>query len=633
MRRVLGGSWLLGLVLGLMLVSGMVRAEPVRRSDPELERLLARVAEILAREGVPGAGIALVDEDGLLFAGGVGWADVEQQRPVQADTMFRVGSITKSVVALGIARAWERGVLDLDAPIERLVPEVEVGNPHRGHPITLAHLLEHTAGFDDMRFNETFGAVDVEAFPLADVLAVNPRSRVARWEPGSRHAYSNPGYTVAAAGLERAMGAPFEAVLHAEVLEPLRMTRGRFRFDPSLAERLATGYDARGHALEYIGLLHRPAGSLMASPLDLARLVELWVRRGALPGGDRFLHEDTLARIERTGTLPFAATDVDYGLGNYGDVLHPARSRGHDGGLPGFLSTYRYFPEHAFGYVLLLNATHSARAWVEIRMLLFAYLAQGRTPPQPPHVDIPREALIDHVGHWTFASPRHSILAFLDTLLLQANVDLEGDQLHLRLPTVGIVLPLLPTGPNRFRLPGQSGTSVQFSSDRTGKPVMTVHNLYFERGSVVFARVREHGIRTAWLLLQSAVVSFLVLLLLHLVAYLRRTTGFEPELRLLAPFVVATGSLVGAVLLVLGSDFAELGTPNLRTAGICVLPLVFASASLAGVARTALALVAPHPRPPRLWVRLHAATVSLGALVLSGYLAWHHLIGLRTWAW
>ena len=323
----------------------------------------------------------------------------------------------------------------------------------------------------------------------------------------------------------------------------------------------------------------------------------------------------------------------DYGLGNYGDVLHPARSRGHDGGLPGFLSTYRYFPEHAFGYVLLLNATHSTRAWVEIRMLLFAYLAQGRTPPQPPRVDTPREALIDHVGHWTFASPRHSILAFLDTLLLQADVELEGDQLHLRLRSLGIVLPLLPTGPNRFRLPSQSGTSVQFASDHTGKPVMTVHNLYFERGSLVFARVREHGLRIAWLLLQSAVVSFLVLLLLHAMAHLRRATGFGPELRLLAPFVVATGSLVGAVLLVLGSDFAELGTPNLRTAGICVLPLVFASASLAGVARTALALVAPHPRPPRLWVRLHAATVSLGALVLSGYLAWHHLIGLRTWAW
>src|SRR5690606_18158358 len=146
------------------------------------------------------------------------------------------------------------------------------------------------------------------------------------------------------------------------VLTPLGMPRARFRFDPTLTERLATGYAADARPLPYAAILHRPAGSLIASPLDLAGLVHMWLRRGELPSGDRFLRDETLDRIERAGTLPFASTDVDYGLGNYGDVLHPVRSRGHDGGLPGFLSTYRYFPELGVGYVLLLNATHSPRA-------------------------------------------------------------------------------------------------------------------------------------------------------------------------------------------------------------------------------------------------------------------------------
>jgi hypothetical protein len=135
-------------------------------------------------------------------------------------------------------------------------------------------------------------------------------------------------------------------------------------------------------------------------------------------------------------------------------------------------------------------------------------------------------------------------------------------------------------------------------------------------------------------MLQSAFVACFVLLVLHVVASARRQPGYERELRLMVPFVVGTGALVWAVVLVLRCPFDELGTMSPRTIGICVLPLAFTVLSIAGALRAVLALSGRGPNGlARLWVCLHASVVGLAAVGLAAYLVHHHLVGLRTWAW
>src|SRR5439155_1648484 len=141
---------------------------------------------VLAREGVPGVGIAIVDRDRAIWIGGVGVADLDTRRPVDGDTVFRAASITKSIVALGVMRLVEQGKLALDAPIDKLVPDAGITNRYTT-PVTLAQTLEHTAGLDDCRFNETFVDGDITA---EEALAINRRSRVVRWQPNSRMSYS-----------------------------------------------------------------------------------------------------------------------------------------------------------------------------------------------------------------------------------------------------------------------------------------------------------------------------------------------------------------------------------------------------------------------------------------------------------
>ena len=182
------------------------RLAPVAVAAPaSIDALRAAIGEVLAREGVPGAGIALVDRDGPIWVGGVGVADETTRAPVTADTVFRAASLTKGVIGLGVMRLVEQGRLDLDAPLRGLVPDAGISNPWEDvAPVTLAQVLEHTAGLDDMRLNEVFSGDDALAPGAA--LAINPRSRVVRWRPGTRMAYSNVGYTLAGRAIEVATG-------------------------------------------------------------------------------------------------------------------------------------------------------------------------------------------------------------------------------------------------------------------------------------------------------------------------------------------------------------------------------------------------------------------------------------------
>ena len=160
----------------------MVRPASVVTLD--LEDLTADIQEILDEYRIPGASIALVDRGRTIWAGGVGKADLAAGVDVTADHLFRIGSISKSFTALAALRAVESGLLDLDTPVRELAPEIAFTNPREAtHPVTVAMLMEHTTGFDDLHPSE-WVVVDPE-ISLAEALAVHPHSRVSRWRPGT----------------------------------------------------------------------------------------------------------------------------------------------------------------------------------------------------------------------------------------------------------------------------------------------------------------------------------------------------------------------------------------------------------------------------------------------------------------
>jgi len=616
-----GAACLAGLVA--VLVSSVAGADPPPGAEAPprgIDELRARIARVLLRERVPGAGIALVDGDRIVWAGGVGLADRERGRPVTADTLFRVASITKSFISLALVKLAEQGRIDLRAPVRDLAPEIAIGNRWEAEaPITVAHLLEHTAGFDDMHPNEYQAPLSAEAMPLAAVLARNPASRVARWRPGSRFSYANPGYTVAGYLIEKVTGRAYEDVLTRELLEPLGMRSAALRWTPEVDARLARGYNARDALVPYGAIYHRPAGNLMASPRELAALVQLALARGRF-GGSRLISPAGMARIERAETIRLDAGDVSYGLGNHGDVSERAPLRGHNGGLDGFLSTYGYLPDQGVGFVVLINSTRPGRALSEIRHLVVEYLLAGTQLPPPPRADVPEDELRRWAGTYHGASPRHQLFAFLDRTLPGVELFVDGGRLCVRqVPGGGPPVALVPLGGDRFRAPLASGSHLHFGRDREGRRVLSAGSGYF---------VEEPRARTLGFAIAPTICLWLFATGFALpLAMFRRRVGPAPGFGW--PLCVSLAFFAVPRLLLAAHQAGIWGERNLYTVGIFGLTLVFAVGSMASMVQALVWL----PLPGSALGKLHRLVFGLAACCATAYFAAYGIIGLRLWSY
>src|SRR5713101_1604435 len=162
-------------VIYLLLTAGMSifgipgKAQQKKEELPHpktLEELQKAMKDVVEKNHVTGAGVALVSNGQLLWCGGIGKADVAANRDVTCDTEFRAGSISKTFVALALLRLEEEGRINLYARLQDVAPEIPLQNRwESANPVRIVNLLAHTAGFDDMSFSETYntdGAADVE---------------------------------------------------------------------------------------------------------------------------------------------------------------------------------------------------------------------------------------------------------------------------------------------------------------------------------------------------------------------------------------------------------------------------------------------------------------------------------------
>ncbi|NVB81790.1 MAG: beta-lactamase family protein [Kofleriaceae bacterium] len=585
-----------------------------------IEELRRRIEAILERDHVPGAAIALVGRDGPIWIGGVGVRDRDTRAPMEANTVFRVGSLSKSIIALAVMRLVDEGKLDVDRPLREILPDVGIVNPWEDvAPVTLAQCLEHTAGFDDIRFNEIF--TDDERLPVSEALRLNSRSRVVRWRPGTRHGYSNVGYTLAARAIEVASGEPFDVYVRREILAPMGIADADFARTSALAPRIATGYFEDGTAVPYHRFAHRPAGGLLASAEDLAKVVHFWIARG--DGYPRIVSAASLARIERSGTLPYPHLDNDYGFANYGDVAHPLFSRGHDGGMPGFHSSIRYFSTLGVGYVMLLNNNYAFRGYFQIRSLLYSYLTQGRAT-----VPVATAATSDRPGaeYFALANPRNELFGFFDRARVGWVINETASGLRV-FELGGASWNLVPTPDGGYRARYECGSSVRFTTSHDGTPIMLMSFLYAEAAASLPAQLRYMAVSLAFALLAIA-----PLWAAGVLAYsaLRRR-------RVLPASLVMWPALAGLCCLalprVLMACFhrAVIGTVHPLTIAFCALTILFAVCSTASLVQSVRWSL--RPDRPRLLVRLFPMSCGLAFFCLTLWLGANGWIGLRTWAW
>ena len=370
--------------------AGMRDADRVAEVVNVIEPWIAAEMEM---KGLPALSIALVDDQRIVWSRGFGFADRARQVPATADTLYRVGSISKLFTALAVMQLVEQGRLDLDEPVSRALPEFAPRNPFKT-PVTLRHLLTHRAGV--VREPPVGHYFDPMPHTILDVVKSLSETTLV-YEPGTRTKYSNVGFTVAGAVVERIADKPFARAVQDAVLKPLGMTRSTFEPGPELARQLAYGvmwsYDGQTIETPTFLLGEAPAGNLVASAADLARFLSAIFAEGRAPGG-AIVRPETL----RTMLEPPAGGSSDtgtIGLGFALSSLDGSRLIGHNGAVYGFAAEVMALPQVKLGAVVITNvdcATGATRLVAEtaLRLLL---AARGGRPLEPPlrSRPVPRE--------------------------------------------------------------------------------------------------------------------------------------------------------------------------------------------------------------------------------------------------
>src|SRR5256884_5272589 len=263
-----------------------------------VEELKKTMKDVLDKEHVPGAGIALIANGEVLWCGGIGQADIAANRAVSCDTEFRVGSISKTFVALALLKLQEEGKVNLYARLQDVAPEIPFKNRwEAAHPVRIVNLLEHTAGFDDMEPSEVYNVHDRYDFPLLEVFKRFMKPQTARWPPGTRMSYSNPGNAIAGYLIEKVSGKPFDQYIREALDRPLGMERADYPFTEANRALLAAPYEGNPPEVSgYPFICLRPVGGLKASPRELAKLVQFLLPRGKA-GDAQLVNSESILRM------------------------------------------------------------------------------------------------------------------------------------------------------------------------------------------------------------------------------------------------------------------------------------------------------------------------------------------------
>jgi len=324
---------------------------------PALSTFAETVAADVEADSVGGMTVALARDGEVLWWDAFGWADPEAEVPAARETIYRTGSISKSVTAVLMAILVDDGTVSLDTPLEEVVPEiVELVDRPPGASPDLRQVASHTAGF--AREPDLDGAATgpIEGW-TSRILESIPTTRY-QTPPGTEYSYSNIGFGILGFGLERAASEPFMEQVEARIFEPLGMTSSTFVIDDALRPSLSRGHANGGDgevnteqpAREHAGRGYKvPNGGVYSTVDDLARFAAGVMGRG----GVSLLSDEMRAEVLRVQTPE--DPQQGYGLGfSVGDA-EGRLFAGHGGSVAGYTAYLLFEPATGLTVVLLRN--------------------------------------------------------------------------------------------------------------------------------------------------------------------------------------------------------------------------------------------------------------------------------------
>lgn len=362
------------------------------------------------------SGSVLVARDGeVLLDRGYGFANREWSIPNDGDTKFRLGSVTKQFTAVAVMILNERGLIDLDAPLKTWLPDA----PAAWDGVTVRHLLAHTSGipnftaFDDYESLKTLPAT-------MDSLIARFRDRPLDFQPGEGWRYSNSGYILLTAIVEKASGLSYAAFIAETVFEPLGMSDSGYDSHAAILPRRASGYSPTARGLvnaDYVDMtIPQGAGALYSTTRDLLK----W-KQGLF--GGRLLSPASLALL----TTPVRNR---YAFGLIVTEAGGNTTVSHSGGIEGFNTYMAYDPHRRLTVIVLGNLNGPGPDQIAGSLLA---LARGQTvtlPDERQAIAVAPEALRPFEGVYELAPTFAITVSLVDDRLMAQATGQSAFRLH-----------------------------------------------------------------------------------------------------------------------------------------------------------------------------------------------------------
>jgi CubicO group peptidase (beta-lactamase class C family) len=386
-------------------------------AERDLDALFAELDELvqtrMAELKVPGVALGVI-AGGREHTMTAGVTNVEHPLPVDADTLFQIGSTTKTYTATAIMHLVEQGTLDLEATVQTYLPDFRVADPDLSAAVRLRHLATHSSGWYDNLPAETGDGDDA----LARV--IERMAELPRVAPlGKYFSYSNMGVSLLGRIIETVTGQTYEAAIAELILEPLGLERASFFAEEIITEGFAVGHglppddpDGEPVVLEPWALPRsmNPPGGLIASLHEQLRYAHFHLGDGTVDGAP-VLSAESLEFMQTPlgpgGTTPLHLIDR---MGVIWDLADRdgARIVSHPGGTNGQQSGFTLVPEHGFAVTILTNATAGAPLWIEATdWALERFLGLRQPPVTTIQVDPAR--LVEYAGEYAVPDGSESV--------------------------------------------------------------------------------------------------------------------------------------------------------------------------------------------------------------------------------
>jgi CubicO group peptidase (beta-lactamase class C family) len=618
------------LILGLIAQPAFAIGNPAL--DPADLRVFfdALVPRQLEEYSIPGATISVVVDGEMAFAKGYGVANVETGQPVIADrTLFHVGSITKLFVWTAVMQLAEQGKLDLHADVNTYL-DFEIPDTYP-EPITLAHLLTHTPGFEDKKSNLFAFSTD-DLVDLDEYVVTQLPKRV--YAPGEIVAYSNYGAALAGYIVAQVSEQSYEQYIQEHILGPLGMERTTLLqpVPPELAADTAMGHmqmpgGAPKAIQEYIPA--GPAGAMSATATDMAQFMIAHLQEGRY-GDTHILQAATAQEMHRQ----HYASDPRLPGITYGFMEWERNDQHiiwHSGGTALFKSLLMLLPEHDVGLFISYNSPSGEDARAELRQAFLDRCYPASTPDPKPLAEAGHQASrfagAYREARWAYHTVDRLFFALSASQKVRANPD---GTLHFRDRDFVEVEPLV------FREVGGQTTLI-FHEDARGRITHAFQDYEPHEAYIKLAWYETAGFHLAMLgVLGTILAASLVGWAIGGLSSRRRgnnaTDQRVPGLARKLGATVAGLHVMFPIVTVLGGLTILVGSfPNLSLFGpvfatALILPL---AAGILTIGLVVFAVLVWRNGYWGVWGRVHYTLVTLAALGLVWWLNYWNLLGFR----